>query len=90
MRNVAVRAPQMHDCSLPTLDDVLDHYARGGSIITEGPYAGDGSKSPNKSSFVSGFRLTSQQRADLKALLESLTDEGFLTNPELSNPRPKK
>jgi len=30
--------------------------------------------------------LTLQQRADLKAFLESLTDEDFLHNPEFSNP----
>ncbi len=90
LRNVAVRAPYMHDGSLKTLDDVLDHYAHGGRLITEGPNAGDGSKNPNKSSFVSGFTLTSQQRADLKAFLESLTDEDFLTNPKFSNPWTKK
>jgi cytochrome c peroxidase len=83
--NVAVRAPYMHDGSLRTLDDVLDHYARGGREIKTGPYAGDGSKNPNKSGFVSGFPLTAQQRADLKAFLESLTDEEFLTNPGFSN-----
>jgi cytochrome c peroxidase len=90
LRNVAVRAPYMHDGSLKTLDDVLDHYAHGGRAITEGPNTGDGSKNPNKSSFVSGFTLTSQQRVDLKAFLESLTDEDFLTNPRFSNPWPKK
>jgi len=89
LRNVAVRAPYMHDGSLKTLDDVLDHYAHGGRAIRKGPNAGDGSKNPNKSSFVSGFTLTSQQRADLKAFLESLTDEEFLTNPKFSNPWPK-
>jgi cytochrome c peroxidase len=90
LRNVAVRAPYMHDGSLKTLDDVLDHYAHGGRVITEGPNAGDGSKNPNKSSFVSGFTLTAQQRVDLKAFLESLTDEEFLTNPQFSNPWPKR
>lgn len=90
LRNVAIRAPYMHDGSLRTLDDVLDHYEHGGRALMEGPNAGDGSKNPNKSSFVSGFTLTSQQRADLKAFLESLTDEDFLTNPNFSNPWPKK
>jgi cytochrome c peroxidase len=72
LRNVAVRAPYMHDGSLRTLDQVLDHYAHGGQIISSGPNAGDGSKNPNKSRFVSGFTLTPQQREDLKAFLESL------------------
>jgi cytochrome c peroxidase len=88
LRNVAVRGPYMHDGSLRTLDDVLDHYAHGGRIIANGPNAGDGSKNPNKSQFVSGFPLTPQQRADLKAFLESLTDEEFLHNPAFANPWP--
>jgi cytochrome c peroxidase len=90
LRNVAVRAPDMHDGSLQTLDDVLDHYARGGRLRAEGRDASDGSKNPNKSPFVSGFRLTFRQRGDLKAFLESLTDENFLTNPQFSNPWPGK
>jgi cytochrome c peroxidase len=90
LRNVAVRAPYMHDGSLRTLDDVLDHYAHGGRIIAQGADAGDGSKNPNKSPFVSGFTLTAQQRADLKAFLESLTDEDFLHNPKFSDPWPGK
>jgi cytochrome c peroxidase len=88
LRNVAVRAPYMHDGSFRTLDDVLDSYTHGGRIITSGPYAGDGSKNPNKSQFVSGFTLTPQQRTDLKAFLESLTDEEFLHNPAFANPWP--
>ena len=34
---------------------VLDHYAAGGTVTTEGPNAGDGRTSPNKSLFVHGF-----------------------------------
>jgi cytochrome c peroxidase len=90
LRNVAVRAPYMHDGSLRTLDQVLDHYAHGGQIIPSGRNAGDGSKNPNKSRFISGFTLTQQQREDLKAFLESLTDEEFLHNPQLANPWPIK
>lgn len=78
LRNVAVRAPYMHDGSLRTLDEVLDHYMRGGK------------KSPNQSPFVAGFPLTAEQRADLKAFLASLTDEHFLHDPQFSNPWPKK
>jgi cytochrome c peroxidase len=76
----------MHDGSLHSLDEVIDHYSHGGRIVSTGPNAGDGSKNPNKSPFVSGFTLTLQQRSDLKAFLESLTDEDFLHNPQFSNP----
>jgi cytochrome c peroxidase len=81
LRNIAVTAPYMHDGSLQTLQEVLDHYAAGGR-------AGQDGQNPNKSSFVSGFELSDQERADLIAFLESLTDEDFLTDPRLSDPFP--
>lgn len=86
LRNIAVTAPFMHDGSLATLSDVLDHYAAGGRQLTEGPNAGDGSTSPFKSEFVAGFLLEPQEKADLIAFLESLTDPTFLTDERLSDP----
>jgi cytochrome c peroxidase len=86
LRNIAVTAPYMHDGSIPDLDGVIDHYAAGGRTIAEGEYAGVGAENPNKSEFVTGFVLTDQERADLKAFLESLTDEAFLTDPRFSDP----
>jgi cytochrome c peroxidase len=87
LRNVAVTAPYMHDGSVATLSDVIDHYAAGGRTIASGPYAGDGGANPNKSPNVSGFKLTESEKKDLIAFLESLTDTDFLHNPELSDPR---
>lgn len=87
LRNIALTAPYMHDGSIPALSGVLDHYERGGRVIGQGPYAGDGSHNPYRSEFVRGFELTAQERADLIAFLESLTDEWVLTNPALSDPR---
>ncbi len=86
LRNIAKTAPYMHDGSLATLDDVLDHYTRGGTLTSSGAYAGDGRDSPNKSSFVIGFELSGQDRADLLAFLNALTDEALLTDPALANP----
>jgi len=86
LRNVAVSAPYMHDGSIATLAEVIDHYAAGGRTITDGPNAGVGSASPIKSEFMTGFRITAEEKADLVAFLESLTDEAFLTNPQLSDP----
>jgi len=86
LRNVAVTAPYMHDGSIPTLDAVLDHYAAGGRTIAGGPHAGVGRTNPLKSSFVSGFTLTPEERADLLAFLRSLTDDEFLKDPEFSDP----
>ncbi|AKF04834.1 methanobactin export MATE transporter MbnM [Sandaracinus amylolyticus] len=86
LRNIAVTAPYMHDGSIATLDEVIDHYAAGGRTIAEGPYAGVGSASPLKSGLVVGFELTPDERRDLIAFLESLTDESFLTDPALADP----
>ncbi|UPT64823.1 MAG: di-heme enzyme [Hyphomonadaceae bacterium JAD_PAG50586_4] len=86
LRNVAVTAPYMHDGSIATLDEVLDHYAAGGRTIHEGAYAGVGRDNPLKSSFVPGFDLSAQERSDLIAFLQSLTDEGFLRDPRYANP----
>lgn len=86
LRNICVTAPYMHDGSIETLDEMIDHYAAGGRTISSGPLAGIGSINPLKSEFLIGFRLTAQQRADIKEFLCSLTDEVFLTNPAFSDP----
>jgi len=86
LRNVALTAPYMHDGSIATLEEVIRFYERGGRRIARGPYAGDGRLSPLKSGLVSGFRLTDQERRDLLAFLESLTDESFITDPRYSDP----
>lgn len=86
LRNVAVTAPYMHDGSISTLDEVIDHYAAGGRTIASGPYAGVGSANPYKSSFMSGFKLDARERADLIAFLKSLTDDRFLIDPRYGDP----
>lgn len=86
LRNVAITAPYMHDGSAATLDDVIDHYARGGRQVTDGPYAGDGRHNPYKSTFVKGFEISETERGDLIEFLESLTDRRVLTDERWSNP----
>jgi cytochrome c peroxidase len=86
LRNIAVTAPYMHDGSIASLAEVIDHYTRGGRKIDSGPYRGDGSRSPLKSPLVTGFSVTELEKSDLIAFLEALTDEQFLTDPGLSNP----
>ncbi len=86
LRNIALTAPYMHDGSVATLDEVLDIYAAGGRVITEGPNAGDGRQNPFKDSFVNGFEMSPQDKQDVLAFLESLTDQDFITNPRFSNP----
>jgi cytochrome c peroxidase len=86
LRNIALTAPYMHDGSIETLEEVLDHYARGGRLIEDGPNAGDGALNPNKSSLLNGFVMTEQEKADIIAFLRALTDEELLTNPAYSDP----
>ncbi len=75
LRNVAVTGPYMHDGSVATLEEAVDHYAAGGR-------AG----SPLTDPLVTGFALDAGERADLVAFLEALTDETFLTNPAIQSP----
>jgi len=89
LRNVAVTGPYMHDGSIATLDEVLDHYAAGGRTIDTGPYAGSvGSANPHKSQLVDGFTLTPERRTALLDYLAALTDQAFLTDSRFSNPWP--
>ena len=62
LRNVALTAPYMHDGSLDTLDDVLDHYSVGGT-------PSDPAQDPR----IRPISLDAAQRADLIAFLQSLT-----------------
>jgi len=86
LRNVAVTAPYMHDGSIATLSEVLDHYAAGGRTITVGTNAGIGHDNPNKAPAVHGFAMSATDKQDLISFLETLTDSAFLNNPALSNP----
>ena len=62
LRNVSLTAPYMHDGSLNTLSEVIDHYASGGS----------GHRL--QSNMVQGFAISPTEKADLIAFLESLVD----------------
>jgi cytochrome c peroxidase len=86
LRNIALTAPYMHDGSIATLEEVIDFYAAGGRNIESGPLRGDGRRHPGKSPFIKGFELTADEKADLLSFLRSLTDEPFLTNPDLASP----
>jgi cytochrome c peroxidase len=86
LRNIAVTAPYMHDGSIATLEEALDHYAAGGRRITSGPNAGDGARSPLRSELVQGFALSPTEKADVVAFLRALTDETLLRDPRLSDP----
>jgi cytochrome c peroxidase len=88
LRNIALTAPYMHDGSIPTLDEVIDHYAAGGRTIASGPLAGVGRDNPLKDKLIHGFRMTPRNRTDLVEFLNALTDETLLQNPAFSDPWP--
>ena len=90
LRNVSVTGPYMHDGSIATLGEVIDHYADGGRTIASGPNRGIGHENPLKDAAVRGFWLTTGQRADLLAFLDSLTDTALLTDPRFANPWGKR
>jgi cytochrome c peroxidase len=77
LRNIAVTAPYMHDGSLATLEEVIDHYAVGGKF-----------DHPNKSHILRRLNLTDSDQRDLIEFLKSLTDEEMLRDPRWSNPWP--
>ncbi len=86
LRNIAMTAPYMHDGSIATLAEVVEHYVAGGTVTEDGPLAGDGRTNPNKSPLVRPFTLSDEERADLVAFLESLTDEQFLRDARFGPP----
>lgn len=69
LRNVAVTAPYMHNGSVATLEEVVDHYIKGGEAFW------------NKDSLIQPLVLTAAERQDLLSFLQSLTDQEVLTDP---------
>ena len=66
LRNVALTAPYMHDGSLSTLSDVIDHYS-------------DNIQSHFNNN-LQPLKLNNNEKAALVAFLKTLTDEKFINN----------
>ena len=80
LRNVAVTAPYMHDGSASTLSDVIDDYAAGGRA------ARLSHSKPGRAVGVRGFEISPEEKHELLAFLESLTDQQLLTDPRFGDP----
>ena len=79
LRNIAVSAPYMHDGRFTTLDEVIDFYSEG---VKYSAYI-----NPLMHHVMDGgIQLNDLEKAQLKAFLNTLTDETFLNNPDYSNP----
>ena len=63
LRNVPLTAPYMHDGSLMTLQDVIEHYVRGGT------------QNPNLDREIRPLALNDQDKRNIVAFLRSLTGE---------------
>lgn len=77
LRNIAVTAPYMHDGRFKTLEEVVEHYSTG---IKNHPNLSRAQLSQG------GFNFTSQQKQDLVAFLNTLTDNSLATATRFSNP----
>lgn len=71
LRDIARRAPYMHDGSMATLDAVIEHYARGMA------------NRPSLSPLAKPFELSAAMKTDLIAFLESLSADGAAVTPPI-------
>lgn len=65
LREIEHTAPYMHDGSLKTLEDVVEHYDKGGI------------KNPHLSDRMKPLKLTKEDKSDLVAFLKALSGEGW-------------
>jgi cytochrome c peroxidase len=75
LRNVALSNPYMHDGRFSTLDEVLDHYSTG--IVHSSTLSPE---------LLSVTPLTTQQKQDIIAFLNTLTDVVFTHDERFNNP----
>lgn len=81
LRNVALRAPYMHDGRFATLDEVVDHYSTGiQDHPTLQPFLRDQQGNPIK------YNFTPEQKSALVAFLNTLTDNNLTNDEKFSNP----
>ena len=86
LRNVAVRAPYMHDGRFATLAEVIEHYdsrVQNTGCLDRRLYDDFGVA-------VRRLNLTQAQQNALVAFLMTLTDSTLLTDPRFSNPFPAR
>lgn len=66
LRNIELTAPYMHDGSISTLDEVINHYREGGK------------KHFNQSPLIQPLKINESQKNQLISFLFSLTDTSYL------------
>jgi cytochrome c peroxidase len=79
--NIALTAPYFHNGSAKSLEEVMEHYSKGGK------------PSPNKDPLIHKLGLpptpqglTNNQKKQIIAFLHAMTDTAAIKNPEIQNP----
>lgn len=76
LRNLKYTVPYMHDGRFKTIDEVLNHYSTGIH------------QTPNLDPLLSsGISLSSQDKEELKAFLNTLNDEEFVKDVRFQEPK---
>ncbi len=73
LRNIALTAPYMHDGSLQTLEEVVEHYNSGGKA------------NAHKSDKIKPLNLSVNEKKHLIDFLKALTDTKFINNSKFKN-----
>ncbi len=71
LRNIELTAPYMHDGSMESLEEVMNHYNEGGKVHFA------------KDKRIHPLNLTDEQVKDIVAFMKTLTDWNFVQNKEL-------
>ncbi len=79
LRNIELTGPYMHDGRFATLDDVIEFYSHH---LLWSPYINPLMHHINNG----GVQLTPNEKADLKAFIQTLRDNEFLTNSDFEPP----
>lgn len=81
LRNIALRAPYMHDGRFSTLLEVVDHYSTN---IQDNPNLSAPLRQPDGS--IKRMNFTATEKAALIAFLQTLTDQSLTTDEKFSDP----
>ena len=79
LRNIALTAPYMHDGRFNTLEEVVEHYNNN---IENSSTVDPAIQGTNQT----GLMLDAQEKEDLVNFLKTLTDYGFVNNPNFAKP----
>jgi len=84
LRNIALTGPYMHDGSLASLEDVIEHYSTG--IKNHPNLSRELREGESSWGEPMKFNFSSEDKAALVAFLNTFTDETFLQDQRYANP----